>query len=112
MRPPFGAVTARRRPTGMVAGLLFLVGALTVLVFLTVLAAVGLLVMALVGVLIGAERLLGLLVPAYGRRRRARYLTMPAGLVRVVRLGRFGPFGPFGSGRSQVIDARSSELRR
>ena len=59
--------------------------------------------MALVGVLIGAERLLGLLVPTYRRRRRERYLTMPTGLIRTVR---------FGSGPTEVIEAHSAELPR
>lgn len=91
----------RRRPAGFLGGALFLSGVVAVLVFLAVLATLALLVMALVGVVIGAERLLALLVPAYRRRRRERYLTMPAGLVRVVR---------FGSGPTQAIDARSYEL--
>lgn len=68
------------------------------LVLLAFLAALGLLLMALVGVLMGTERLLGLLVPAYRRRRKERYLTMPTGLIRKVR---------FGSGRTQVIEAHS-----
>jgi Flp pilus assembly protein TadB len=93
--------TGRRRPTGVVGGLFFLAGAAVVLLVLTVLAALGLIVMALVGLLIGAERLLGLLVPAYRRRRRERYLTMPARLFHLVR---------FGSGPSHVIDARSFEV--
>lgn len=93
--------TGRPRSTGFLGGVLFLVGAVALLVFLAVLAALGLLVMALVGVLMVAERLLALLVPAYRRRRRERYLTMPAGLIRMVR---------FGSGPTQVVDARSYEV--
>jgi hypothetical protein len=86
---------------GFLGGVIFLVVALTVLVFLAVLAALGLVVVALVGLAMGAERLLGLLVPVYRRRRRERYLTMPTGLIRTVR---------FGSGPTQVIGARSYEL--
>lgn len=78
-------------------------GAAIVFVFLAFLAALGLVLMALVGVLIGAERLLGLLVPAYRRRRSERYLTMPSGLIRTVR---------FRSGPVQVIEAHSFELSR
>lgn len=91
----------RGRPTGSLGALPFLAGAVAALMVLTVLAVLGLVLMALVAVLMGAERLLALLVPAYRRRRRERYLTMPAGLVRVVH---------FGSRPSQVIDARSYEL--
>lgn len=92
---------SRRRSAGLLGGFLFLIGAVAVLSLLAVLAALGLVVMALIGVLIGVERLLGLLVPAYRRRRRERYLTMPGSLVRVVR---------FGSGPGKVIEARSYEL--
>ncbi len=81
--------------------MLFLVAVVAALVLLVFLAGIGLLFMALVGVLMGAERLLGLLVPAYRRRRRERYLTMPTGVIRTVR---------FGSGPTQVIEARSHEL--
>ncbi len=90
--------------------------------FLVVLAALGLLAMALLGVLIAFDRLLGLLVPAY-RRRRARRLAVPAGLVRVVRLRAFrfssdrpgsgsgsGSGSRFGSAAAPVIEARSHEL--
>ncbi len=77
-----------------------MVAAAAGLVVLAVLAALGLLVMALVGLVMGADRLVATLVPAYRRRRRNRYLAMPAGLVRIVR---------FGSGSAQVVDARSYE---
>lgn len=81
--------------------MLFVVAAAAGLVLLAVLAALGLLVMALVGLVMGADRLVATLVPAYRRRRRDRYVSMPAGLIRVVR---------FGSGAAaQVIDARSYE---
>ncbi len=94
---------------------------------MALLAALGLVVMALVGIVMGAERLLASLVPAYRRRRRQRYLSMPTGLVRVVRFGarstqvRFGArstqvrFGGrstqvrFGARSTQPIDVRSSE---
>jgi hypothetical protein len=95
--------TGRRRSIGLLGGVLFLVGAVAVLVFLAILAVLGLLVMTLVGIVMGAERLLGLLVPAYRRRHRERYLAMPAGFIRVVR---------FGSRASPVIEARSYELPR
>lgn len=81
--------------------MLFLVVAVAALVLLVFLAGIGLLFMALVGVLMGAERLLGLLVPAYRRRRRERYLSMPTGVIRTVR---------FGLGPTEVIEARSREL--
>ena len=93
--------TSRRRSSGFLGGALFLAGAVAVLAVLAFLAAVGLAVMALVGALIGVERLLGLLVPAYRRRRRGRTLTVPAGLFRMVR---------FGSVANEVIEARSHEL--
>jgi hypothetical protein len=64
------------------------------------LAVLGLLVVALVGAVMCAERLVGLLVPSYRRRHRERYLTMPRGLLRMVR---------FGSGPAGVIEARSYE---
>lgn len=89
-----------RRSTGFLGGLLFLIGAAALLLLLAFLAALGLLLMALVGVVMGAERLLGLLVPAY-RRRRNRYLGMPTILIRTVR---------FGSGPTQVLEARSHDL--
>lgn len=95
------SLRVRRQSAGLLGGILFLAGAVALLVFLAVLAALALLAMALVGVLMGAERLLGLLVPAYRRRRRARYLNMPTGIVRMVR---------FGPGRGQLIEARSREL--
>jgi hypothetical protein len=64
---------------------LFVVGAVALLVFLAVLAALGLVLLVLVGIVMGAERLFGLIVPAYRRRRRERYLTMPTVLIRTVR---------------------------
>lgn len=93
-------MSGRPRPSGLAGRILFLVGAVAMAVFLAGLAVLALLVMALVGTLIGAERLLALLVPAYRHRRRRRHVAMPAGLVRMVR---------FGSGPTQVIDARSYE---
>ncbi len=93
--------TSRRQPTGLLGGALFLAGAAAVLVMLAFVAAVGLVALGLAGVLIGVERLLGLLVPAYRRRRRGRSLTVPAGLIRMVR---------FGSAPGEVIEARSHEL--
>jgi hypothetical protein len=107
----------RRRPSGVAGTAVFLLGAAAVLVLMALLAALGLVVMALVGVVMGAERLLASLVPAY-RRRRQRYLSMPAGLVRVVRFGarstqvRFGARSTqvrFGARSTQPIDVRSSE---
>ena len=95
--------TGRRRSAGFLGGLLFLLLTLAVLVVLAFLAALGLLLMALVGAVMAGERLLGLLVPAYRRRRREPYLTMPTVLVRTVR---------FGSGPTQVIEAHSVELPR
>jgi hypothetical protein len=91
----------RRQSSGFLGGFVLLLGALAALVVLAVLAALGLLLMAVVGAVMLAERLLALLVPAYGRRRRERYLTMPVGLIRMVR---------FGSGPGQVIEAHSYEL--
>jgi len=82
-------------------GVLLLIGAVAVFIFLALLAALSLLVMALFGIVMGAERLLALLVPAYGHRRRERYITMPRVLVRTVR---------FGSRPGQVIEASSREL--
>jgi hypothetical protein len=93
--------TSRRRSTGFLGGALFLTGAVAVLVVLAFLAALGLVVIALVGALIGVERLVGLFVPAYRRRRGRRALAVPAGLVRMVR---------FGSAPKGVIEARSHEL--
>jgi hypothetical protein len=52
----------------------------------------------------GAERLLGLIVPAYRRRRRERYLTMPTVLIRTVRF-QSQPTQP-----NQVIEAGPYEL--
>lgn len=93
----------RRQSAGFLGGILLLIVVVAVLVLLAVLAALGLVLMAIVGVVIGAERLLGLLVPAYRRRRRQRYLTMPTALIRTVR---------FGSGPTQVIEVHSDELPR
>jgi hypothetical protein len=76
-------------------------GLVTVLALMAVLVASGLVLMALVGLAMGGERLLGWLVPAYGRRRRQRYLTMPPLLIRTVR---------FRTGPTEVIEASSSEL--
>ena len=84
-------------------GILFLAITVAVLVLLAFLAALGLVLMALVGAVMAGERLLGLLVPGYRRRRRERYLAMPTVLVRAVR---------FGAGPSQVIEAHSVELPR
>lgn len=95
--------TSRRRSAGFLGGVLFLVITVAALILVAVLAALALVLMALVGAVMAGERLLGLLVPAYRRRRRLRYLTMPTGLVRAVRLG---------SGPTQVIEARSVELPR
>ncbi len=95
--------TSRRRPAGFLGGALFLAGALVVLVTLAFVAALGLVVLALVGVSIGVDRLLALLVPAYRRRRRGRSLTVPAGLIRMVR---------FGSAPREVVEVRSYELPR
>lgn len=95
--------TGRRRSAGFLGGILFLAITAAVLVILAFLAALGLVLMALIGAVMAGERLLGLLVPAYRRRRRERYLTMPTVLVRTVR---------FGAGPSQVIEARSEELPR
>jgi hypothetical protein len=81
---------------------MFLAGAVAVLVMLAFVAALGLVVLALVGASIGVERLIGLLVPAY-RRRRGRSIAVPAGLIRIVR---------FGSAPRDVIEARSRELPR
>ena len=86
---------------GFLGGALFLIGAVAVFVFLAILAALSLLVMALFGIVMGAERLLALLVPAYGRRRHEHLITMPRVLVRTVR---------FGSRPGQVIEASSREL--
>jgi Flp pilus assembly protein TadB len=88
---------------------LFLIVAAAVLVFTALLAALGLVVMALVGIVMGAERLLASLVPAYRRRRRQRYLSMPTGLVRVVRFGARSTQVRFGARSTQPIDVRSSE---
>jgi hypothetical protein len=93
--------TSRRRPAGFLGGALFLAGAAAVLVTLALVAILGLVVLALVGVSISVDRLFGMLVPAYRRRRRGRSLTVPAGLVRMVR---------FGSAPREVIEVRSSEL--
>lgn len=90
----------------MLGGVVFLLGVLVVLGAMVVLAAVGLVVMALVALVMGAERLLGVLVPGYRRRRAERYLKMPTGLIRVVRF----QTGPTRMGRSNVIEAHSSEL--
>ncbi len=76
---------------------------MAVLLFLAVLAALGLVLMALFAVVIGVERLLGLLVPGYRRRRKERYLRMPTVLIRTVR---------FGSEPTKVIEAHSHELPR
>ena len=95
--------TTRRRSAGFLGGVLFLVVTLAVLVLVAVLAALALVLMALVGAVMAGERLLGLLVPAYRRRRRQRYITMPSGLIRTVRLG---------SEPTRVIEARSVELPR
>ncbi len=100
---------------GFIGGILLFGGAVAVALVLMVLAALGLLAMALVGILIAVDRVLGLLVPAY-RRRRARRLAMPAGLVRVVRFGalRLGSnrsgWVRLGSDPAPVIEARSHEL--
>jgi Flp pilus assembly protein TadB len=86
---------------GFLGGVLFLLGALAVIMFLAVIAVLSLLLMALFGIVMGAERLLAVLVPGYRRRRRERYITMPTVLVRTVR---------FGSRLTQVIEANSYEL--
>lgn len=90
----------RRRSLGLLGGALFLAGATAVFMVMAALAVLGLLVVALVGAVMCAERLVGLLVPSYRRRHRERYLTMPRGLLRMVR---------FGSGPAGVIEARSYE---
>ncbi len=82
-------------------GVLFLVGAVVTLLLLAFVAAVGLALMVLVAVVIGAERLLAALVPAYRRRRQGRYVNMPVTLRRMVRIT---------PGHSEVIEARSFEL--
>ena len=94
---------SHRQSAGLLGGLLFLLITAAVLVLLAFLATVGLLLMALIGAVIAGERLLGLLVPSYRRRRRERYLTMPTVLVRTVRVG---------AAPTQVIEARSEELSR
>lgn len=94
-------LSGRRRSSGFLGGLLLVVVAIAVLVFLAVLAALSLFVIALVGVVMGVERLVGLLVPAYRRRRRDRYVSVPRGLIRTIR---------FGSEPTQVIEAHSYEL--
>lgn len=93
----------RQRAPGLVGGALFLMGAVLTLTFLAVLAALGLLLMVLVGTAIGAERLLATLVPAYRRRRRGRHVSVPITLRSMVR---------FAPGRSGAIEARSFELPR
>lgn len=93
----------RRRSTGLLGGVLVLVGAVVMLLFLAALAALALLAMALVGVVMGAERILGLLLPSYRRRRRHSCVTMPTVLVRTVR---------FGSRPTEVIEAHAHELPR
>lgn len=90
-----------RRTPGLVGGVLFLIGTLVTLTFLALLAVMGLVLVVLVGIAIGAERLLAALVPAYRRRRGGRYVTMP---VTVRSMMRFAP------GRNEAIEARSFEL--
>ncbi|MDA8276113.1 MAG: hypothetical protein M0029_12160 [Actinomycetota bacterium] len=90
-----------RRTPGLAGGALFFLGALVTLLVLAVLAAVGLALMLLVGVAIGAGRLLAALSPAYRRRRRERTATMARAFHAVVR---FVPSG------GRAIEATAVEL--
>lgn len=91
---------ARRTP-GLAGGALFLLGALATLLVLAVLVAVGLVLTVLVGVAIGAGRLLAALSPAYRRRRRERTVTMARTFRAVVR---FAPTS------NRAIEATAVEL--
>ncbi len=81
--------------------MLFLVGVVVTLAVLAVLAAVGLALMVVVGLAIGAGRLLAALSPSYRRRRRERTVTMARTFRAVVR---------FAPARSRAIEATASEL--
>jgi hypothetical protein len=80
---------------------LFLIGAVVTLTFLVVLTALGLLFMTLFSLVIGAERLLAALFPAYRHRRRGRYLVIPVSVRGMVRLA---------PGHREAIEASSFEL--
>jgi Flp pilus assembly protein TadB len=80
---------------------LFLLGVVTTLAVLAVLAAVGLAVMVVVGVALGVGRLLASLSPAYRRRRRERRVTMTRAFRAVVRLAPTG---------NRAIEATAVEL--